>query len=205
VLDEADRRGVDRWLLGGDYGTPSPWPMETIARLRELPNATWIRGNGERWLREPPTDRPEVMESYALFAGSYPEELVESLYSLPPQAELDGILFVHGSPLSDVESFHTEARDEDERLLDGVRDKTVAFGHSHLQFRRDGPNGTHLVNPGSTGMPLDGDVRAAWATWEGDFEFHRTEYDVERSAVAFRALGGGFGEMVAGRLERGSD
>jgi hypothetical protein len=54
-------------------------------------------------------------------------------------------------------------------------------------------------------MPLDGDVRGAWATWDGDFELHRTEYDVERSAVAFRALGGGFGEMVAGRLERGSD
>ena len=62
VLDDADDARVDRWLLGGDYGTPSPWPEETLARLRELPNATWIRGNGERWLREPPLDRPEVTE-----------------------------------------------------------------------------------------------------------------------------------------------
>jgi predicted phosphodiesterase len=65
VLAEAEREGVDRWLLGGDYGTPSPWPLETLGRLRELGSTTWIRGNGERWLREPPTDRPEVMQDYA--------------------------------------------------------------------------------------------------------------------------------------------
>ena len=205
VLDDAAELGVDRWLLGGDYGTPSPWPEETIARLRELPNATWIRGNGERWLRDPPLDRPEVMESYKLFAGSYPEELVDWLYALPSQAELDGILFVHGSPLSDVESFHAEPQEDDERLLNGVRDRTVVFGHSHLQFQRPGPSGTHLLNPGSVGMPLDGDVRSAWATWDGDFEFRRTEYDVERAAAAYRTMGGGFGEMAAKRIERGSD
>jgi diadenosine tetraphosphatase ApaH/serine/threonine PP2A family protein phosphatase len=64
---------------------------------------------------------------------------------------------------------------------------------------------TDLVNPGSIGMPLDGDVRAAWATWNGDFTFRRTEYDVERAAAAYRALGGAFGEMAARRIERGSD
>ena len=54
VLAEADALGVDSWLLGGDYGIPSPWPLETLERLEALPNATWIRGNGERWTRELP-------------------------------------------------------------------------------------------------------------------------------------------------------
>ena len=205
VLEEADRLNIDRWLLGGDYGTPSPWPDETLARLRDLPNATWIRGNGERWLREPPLDRPEVMASYELFHGSYDEELVEWLYSLPAQAELDGILYVHGSPLSDVDSFPPEPSEDDERMLDGVRDRTIVFGHSHQQFRRPGPNGTALVNPGSAGMPLDGDVRAAWAMWDGDFEFRRTEYDVAKAAAAYRDLPGEFGQMAARRIEKGSD
>jgi predicted phosphodiesterase len=205
VLEEAEQLGVDRWLLGGDYGTPSPWPDETLARLKELPNATWIRGNGERWLREPPLDRPEVMETYDLFRGSLSEEVVAWLYGLPPQAELAGILYVHGSPLSDVESFAPEPEEGEERLLDGVRDRTIVFGHSHQQFRRPGPDGTHLVNPGSAGMPLDGDTRGAWATWDGDFEFRRTEYDLERAAAGYRSMGGEFGEMVARRIERGSD
>jgi predicted phosphodiesterase len=86
VLADAQRVGVDRWLLGGDYGTPSPWPLETLGRLRQLENATWIRGNGERWLREPPHDRPEVMATYDLFLGGLPEEEIEVLFALPPQA-----------------------------------------------------------------------------------------------------------------------
>jgi predicted phosphodiesterase len=90
-------------------------------------------------------------------------------------------------------------------MLAGVRDRVDVFGHSHRQFRRPGPDGTELLNPGSAGMPLDGDTRAAWATFDGDFAFRRTEYDVQRAADAYRALGGGFGEMVSRRLERGSD
>ena len=205
VLDEAGRLDIDRWLLGGDYGTPSPWPEETIARLKVLPNATWIRGNGERWLRERPADRPEVMEVYEMFAGAYDEALVGWLYGLPAEAELDGVLYVHGSPISDVDSFHPTRADDDERLLGGVRDRTVVFGHSHQQFRRPGPDGTQLLNPGSVGMPLDGDVRAAWATWDGDFEFRRTEYDVARAAAGYRSMGGDFAEFAATRIEKGSD
>jgi predicted phosphodiesterase len=91
-------------------------------------------------------------------------------------------------------------------MLGGVHDRTVVFGHSHQQFRRPGPDGTRLLNPGSVGMPLDGDRRAAWATLDdGEFAFHRTEYDVERAAHAYRHMGGDFGEFAAARIERGSD
>ena len=205
VLADAEAVDVDRWLLGGDYGTPSPHPLETLARLRELPDATWIRGNGERWLLEPPEDRPEVRETYGRFRDQISAEEVEWLFNLPPRAELDGILYVHGSPLADDDSFAAEPQEGEERLLAGVRERTVVFGHSHLQFRRPGPNGTDLVNPGSVGMPLDGDRRAAWATRDGDFAFRRVEYDVERAAAAYRAMGGGFGEFAARRIEQGSD
>ena len=207
VLADAGRQGVDRWLLGGDYGTPSPWPLETLARLRALENATWIRGNGERWLRDPPRDRPEVMQVYDLFTGGLPDDEVEWLYGLPPQVELDGVLYVHGSPLADDDSFAPEPREGEKRLLAGVHDRLVVFGHSHQQFQRPGPDGTELLNPGSAGMPLDGDVRAAWATrgGDGEFRFRRTEYDSQRAADAYRGMGGPFGEMASRRIERGSD
>jgi diadenosine tetraphosphatase ApaH/serine/threonine PP2A family protein phosphatase len=205
VLADADALGVDRWLLGGDYGAVSPYPVETLARLRELSNATWIRGNGERWLLEPPDDRPEVSEVYERFRGQLPDDEVQWLYALPPQAELDGVLYVHGSPLADDDSFAPVPQDDEERLLAGVHDRTIVFGHSHQQFRRPGPNGTDLVNPGSVGMPLDGDRRAAWATRNDDFVFRRSEYDVERAAAAYRAMGGDFGEFAARRIEKGSD
>ena len=92
-------------------------------------------------------------------------------------------------------------------LVGTVRDKTVVFGHSHLQFRRAGPNGTTLINPGSAGMPLDGDVRAAYALRHDDgvFEFRRVEYDIERAARAWDRMPGSFGQFAGRRLRRGSD
>jgi predicted phosphodiesterase len=208
VLREAAEAGAQRYLLGGDYVGPEPLGSATLARLRELEHATWIRGNGERWLTEPP-DIPEIAPAVKLMARELANE-IERLYDLPASAEIDGVLYVHGSPLSDVESFAPEPADDDERMLAGVRDRTIVFGHSHLQFRRPGPNGADLVNPGSVGMPLDEDVRAAWALRPdgGDFEFRRTEYDVARQAAAFRALGDEYGEMrefFARRIERGRD
>jgi predicted phosphodiesterase len=206
VLKDAEAVGADAYLLGGDFGSWSPWPRETVECLRELPNTTWIRGNGERWLREPPLDRPEVMAAFADHnSGLGTDE--GWLYSLQAQFELDGVLYVHGSPLSDVESFPPEPGEGDERMLNGVRDKSVVFGHSHQQFRRPGPNGTTLINPGSAGMPLDGDVRAAYAlrSDSGEFEFRRVEYDVERAAQGWEKVGGPFGSMAAQRVRRGSD
>ena len=115
------------------------------------------------------------------------------------------MLYVHGSPLSDVESFAPEPEDDDERLLAGVKEQQVVFGHSHVQFRRSGPDGTELVNPGSVGMPLDGDPRAAWAIRrdEGTLEFRRTEYDSSAAVAKMREHD--WGERVAQRLLQGRD
>jgi predicted phosphodiesterase len=206
VLKDADAEGADAYLLGGDFASWSPWPRETLDRLRGLPHTTWVRGNGERWLREPPLDRPEVLETLReTDPGVGTDE--GWLFSLQTQCELDGVLYVHGSPLSDVESFAAVPGEEDERMLAGVRDQTVVFGHSHLQFRRPGPNGTTLINPGSAGMPLDGDVRAAYALRhdDGEFEFRRVDYDVERAAQAWESVGGEFAAFAAQRIRRGSD
>jgi predicted phosphodiesterase len=207
VLAEAEREGIGRWLLGGDYGSVSPWPRETLERLRALPNATWIRGNGERWLFDPPDDPPEVKETYDRFRDAVSADDQRWLFELPARAELDGVLYVHGSPLADDESFDEHARGNDERLLAGVHETTVVFGHSHLQFERPGPNGTWLVNPGSVGSPRHGEPNAAWGVRraDGGFELRRTDYDTERAAAAFRALGGRFGEFSAHRIETGSD
>jgi predicted phosphodiesterase len=205
VLADAQSVGADRHLLGGDFGAWSPWPRETLERLRALPSATWIRGNGERWLREPPLDRPDVAQELAESDAGVGND-AGWLYSLQTQKELDGVLYVHGSPLSDVESFPAEPGDDDERMLNGVSNTTVVFGHSHLQFRRSGPNETTLINPGSAGMPLDGDARAAYAVRrdDGEFEFRRVEYDTERAARAWERLPG-WGPMAAERIRKGSD
>ena len=45
-----------------------------------------------------------------------------------------------------------------------------------------------LVNPGSVGLPFDGDSRAAYALIadDGELELRRVEYDHEHSAATIR-------------------
>jgi diadenosine tetraphosphatase ApaH/serine/threonine PP2A family protein phosphatase len=55
-------------------------------------------------------------------------------------------------------------------------------------------------------MPLDGDPRAAYALRhdDGEFEFRRVGYDIERAASAWDELPG-WGKMAAQRIRKGSD
>ena len=210
VLAEAEHEGIDEWLVGGDYCAFGPWPVETLARLRKLENATWLRGNGERWLVDPPLDLPAEQSKFVFAAlASTIAQLaagdVDALVGLPTLEERGDAFYCHGSPLSDVESFPTEPEDGDLRLLAGVKERQVVFGHSHLQFRRAGPNETDLVNPGSVGMPLDGDTRAAWAIRldDGQLEFRRTPYELAPAVERMREYD--WGELVAQRLLNGRD
>jgi len=126
------------------------------------------------------SSRPFVTVALDAARGSLGPELSARLYELPERAELDGILVVHGSPISDIETFAPDPQPGEERMLGGETKRTILFGHSHQQFRRAGPDGTALVNPGSVGMPLDRDPRAAWALFEqGELRFRRAEYDVD--------------------------
>jgi diadenosine tetraphosphatase ApaH/serine/threonine PP2A family protein phosphatase len=191
---------ADRFLLGGDYTCFGAWPRETVARLREL-DAEWIRGNVDRWMvddsdvLEPA--RPLVERSRELLG----EELARELAALPETTTRDGTLYCHASPLSDMDSFLPEPDERDAERLMGVEASRVVFGHTHLQFTRAGPGGIELVNPGSVGMPLDGDRRAAYAIVAGDgaVELRRVEYDWQGAARAVRER---VGDLPAKRIEQ---
>ena len=100
-----------------------------------------------------------------------------------------------------MESFAPEPADEDAELLLGVAAERVVFGHTHIQFERQGPQGVHLVNPGSVGTPWDGDRRAAYALRhdDGRVELRRVEYDWQAAATAVRER---IGELFAQRIEQ---
>jgi len=178
--------------------------------MRELARATWPCRNGERWLAHPPLDLPAEQSRFVFAAiaaanAALPSSDVDELISLSAIAERDDAFYCHGSPLSDVDSFAREPEDGEERLLAGEAGRTILFGHSHVQFRRPGPDETFLINPGSVGMPLDGDTRAAWALYEdGELELRRTEYDVERAAAQMRTHGE-WAEPIVYRIEHGAD
>jgi diadenosine tetraphosphatase ApaH/serine/threonine PP2A family protein phosphatase len=206
VLADAAEQGATRYVLGGDYALFGGWPAETVERLRSLERATWIRGNGERWTADPDAapDNEVVPGAVAAARAALGEEVVRDLASLPFEAELDdGALAVHGSPVSDVRSFLPSPGDDDDELLQGVEAWRLIFGHTHLPFmRKAGP--VELLNPGSVGMPFDGDPRAAYALIgsDGRIERRRVEYDHTASADRVRSFGSRWAEVVGDRIER---
>jgi diadenosine tetraphosphatase ApaH/serine/threonine PP2A family protein phosphatase len=209
VLGDAGRQGADRHLLGGDYALFGPWPLETLEVLDGLAGAIWLRGNGERWGAHPDQARPDdtVQGAIAAVRVALGEATVARLAALPEQAVIGGTRVCHASPISDVRSFGPEPGEEDEELTGGTLERRLLFGHTHLPFRRAGPRGIELCNPGSVGMPFDGDPRAAYALVhpDGSIEHRRVEYDHSATAAAVRARWpGGWSEVVATRIERAS-
>ena len=202
VLADAGTAGAERYLLGGDYALFGAWPREVVERLREL-DADWIRGNVDRWTASP-EDAPEhVRDAVAACRRLMGDELATELGALPETHSSGGTLYCHASPVSDMRSFMPEPADEDAELLLGVQAERVVFGHTHLPFRRHSAGGIELVNPGSVGLPFDGDHRAAYALVrdDGEVEHRRAAYDHEASARAVRERLGEAGEAPARRLE----
>lgn len=207
VLADARNQDTARFLLGGDYALFGAWPAETLGRLREL-DARWLRGNGERWTARP-EDAPDndvVQGAIAVSREVLGIATVEELSVMPETLSEDGVRFVHASPISDVRSFLPEPAEDEGELLAGVEEDRLVFGHTHLPFaRRSAAGGVELINPGSVGMPFDGDPRAAYALIhdDGTVEHRRVAYDHAASARAVREhFDGTWTETVAGRIER---
>ncbi|MEA2128179.1 MAG: hypothetical protein QOJ85_1070 [Solirubrobacteraceae bacterium] len=190
VLADAHEQGADSYLVGGDVALFGPWPEATVERLRELAPATWIRGNGERWTADPQAAPEPVRGATAAARAALGDTLVGELAALPESAAVDADTRAwHGSPVSDVRSFTPEPGEDEAELLAGVSERRLVFGHTHLPFRRMSAVGeVELVNPGSVGMPFDGDHRAAYALLaeDGSIAHRRIAYDHASVPAALR-------------------
>ena len=205
AIEDATAAGATRYVLGGDYALFGPRPAETVELLKAL-GAEWIRGNGERWTGDPGAAAGDELVQAAIRAcrEQLGEELVAELAALPESRVEGDMRFVHGSPVSDERSFLPEPADDETELLAGVTEDRLVFGHTHLQFRRRAEGGIELVNPGSVGMPFDGDPRAGYALVgdDGEVELRRVAYDHARSAAEVREVFPEFGETIARRIEQ---
>jgi predicted phosphodiesterase len=169
----------DLVLVGGD-AIPGPFATATLDRLAQLPTR-WIRGNGEREVAEAiDGPQPAADDVPAVTAGITLEEIgaerARPLADLELTAEIDGVLYCHASPRSDME-FLTRLS-PDERYAEALGDaRLVVAGHTHQQHDRT-VGDTRYVNAGSVGLPYEGDGAARWL-WVADGvpELRATEYD----------------------------
>jgi putative phosphoesterase len=113
------------------------------------------------------------------------------LVDLPTSAmvTLNGTRFflVHGTPRDPLDEFAPPDVDFWKRRLDGIEADFVCVGHTHVQYILQVGN-TTVINPGSVGLPRDGDPRAAYAviTANGPV-LKRVEYPVDETIAAVEA------------------
>jgi predicted phosphodiesterase len=195
VLAELERERPDAIVFGGDI-IAGPMPRQTLERVLGLgAQAHLIRGNADRIVLE---FRRGMREGGMGFADAWvgeqlSDEQAELLDELPLTVtiDVDGLgrtCFCHATPRSDEEIF-TE-RDSDDivaGMLEGVTEKTVVCGHTHIQVERQ-VGARRVVNAGAVGVAYGG-LGAHWALLGPDIELRQTDYDRAGAARLIREAG----------------
>jgi hypothetical protein len=220
VLADLARRGpFDHVVVAGDLVWAGPWPAEVVDRVQSLKCAV-VQGNTDAFFSRKPDETPpgkgekRFAEHLEWMLGQLGPRRAEYLASLPfahrirpPGAE--ELLVVHANPI-DLDRpilTNSDMAELDELLCpDGAEPDwaALAFGHVHIPFMRIWRERL-LIDVASAGLPMDGDLRAAYAilTWDGSAwrgEHHRVFYNLP--VVARQMTTGGMprGRHFAERL-----
>jgi putative phosphoesterase len=177
VLTSIEQAGVDQLVCLGDVAELGPAPAECVDRLRSLaPAPIVIRGNTDRELAER-RDRAGTDWSVQALGA----DRLSWLRSLPTSHHVEAVdaLFVHASPRSDTERLGAFTDpDQLAALLASLPARRLLHGHTHQQYLLT-RNGRVIANPGSVGLPFDGDPHAAWAlVTRNAITLQRTAYPV---------------------------
>ena len=97
-------------------------------------------------------------------------------------------LLVHATPRDPLDEYLLKDPEVWARRLQNVEADIVCVGHSHMQFNLM-VEGTVVLNPGSVGLPRDGDPRAAYAIIDDNrIELKRVAYPVERTIARVESM-----------------
>lgn len=198
ALDALAGERFDACLCVGDLVEYGPHPAECIEWVRGHATAT-VRGNHDHGAaQDVPVSgvvgfRYLTMVTRRATIDTLSPADRRFLADLPTtrMVTLGGkrFLLVHASPRDPLEEYVPADPKEWAERLANVKADFVLVGHTHQQFEFRLPHVT-VVNPGSVGLPRDGDPRARYAVIDdGRVELKAAEYDVEATVAAVMASG----------------
>lgn len=227
LADIAARPGVQATYHLGDLVGYSPWPNETVARLRAA-GIAGVAGNYDTTVAshakhcgcrsEDAKQEALAHQSFAwtldhtsaetkAFLGGLPFRL--DLRPLGGHANGPTVTLLHGNHVLNTVYVTADRTDDFLRKMgSAVGSKAgdvVAFGHTHKPWHRT-VDGVHFVNTGSVGRPKDLDWRAGYVLLDITADtvsvtFVRVTYDVE--AAARGVMDAGLPEEFAAFLRSG--
>jgi putative phosphoesterase len=194
---EAINQAFDVCLCLGDLVDYGPDPAACVRWAMD--HATYaIRGNHDHGVAQGIPVRGETGFKYltgvtrpSMWEALGPQER-RYLLQLPVTRRftLAGkrFLLVHATPRDPLDEYLLKDPSTWAKRLQNVDADVVCVGHTHMQFKLE-VNGVMVLNPGSVGLPRDGDPRAGFAVIEDDtIELRRVAYPVERTIARVEAM-----------------
>ena len=174
VLADVEGSGIDRGVLTGDLVMRGDDPEGCVAEVRRL---GWpcVMGNTDRKVVEGPDADPghpkaDRVGSRAWTVNRLSDESLRFLGELPMVARVPigvaTVAVMHGSPTDPNGTIDAGTpKRRLARLADELEADCIVTGHTHEPLvRRAG--GVLVVNPGSVGEALRGELRPSWAWLE---------------------------------------
>ncbi len=204
AVADAKARGAGRIICAGDMTGYGPFPDDVclFLRKRRIPSITGnydlkvidVKKRGVSAAAGMKSSKRKILlwtvkhlgRQAFLFLSALPDHLDMQL----PGGKL--LSLVHGSPLSPDAAIYPSITDQARAAkLGKTRPDVLVCGHTHIPFVRR-VSGILVVNCGSTGHPIDGDPRPAYALVRAERgavprgRIVRFDYDRDRTIAMLR-------------------
>lgn len=189
VLNDFDKKQVERIMVLGDIFGYYPWAYETYQLLKPyLGTGQFIKGNHDQLLFDtvPPDPQPSYWEAAKQNEIELKERSPEVLnwlgkLAFKSQFELNGrkISMAHGTPANPIEGRYYPDNTEVSDWFPAANEIQL-LGHTHYPLLKQTADGGIIFNPGSVGQARDGNPMPAWGILNAQdmsFSFERTNYD----------------------------
>lgn len=177
VLEELERQNVTAIFCLGDVAGYYCQINECCEALRTrsiptlLGNHDWYLASGEGCPRSNSANTCLDYQRQVITLDN-----LNWLKSLPENLVAYSINMVHGGWQNFLDEYITPSAS----YFAAREEPFFVSGHIHVPFVRSYP-GKHYCNPGSVGQPRDGDPRASFALFNGEFFIlHRVKYNIEQ-------------------------
>lgn len=203
VLEDIEKKQVDRIAVLGDIAYRGPEPKKALDRVRNL-EADRLKGNADEWMvrgvrpGEVPEPALEMMNKEREWCVAQCEqEDLDFLQGLPSEQHVSltdslDAYACHATPESLFDVVLPEASDATLETTFMQKPASLYFyAHIHLPYIRY-INGKCLVNLGSVGLPFDGLPQASYVIVEAQDDryrvtIERVPYDVEAVIEQYKA------------------
>jgi predicted phosphodiesterase len=219
VLQHARLQGARAiWCLGDLVGY-GPFPEEVVQQVRgEYILSTngksdrkvlRFKRRGDKWRRTKSVEEYVALEwTFKQLSKASRRYLRFLSREIRLTQQSKRVLLSHGTPDIAKQPFTPDTPEEElGQLALAAHADLIGVAHAPQAFARH-VEGVWFVNPGSVGLPADGDPRASYALLEFgpqsiNVQHHRVDYDVDRVLAALRhhELPTAFGRMFSEGLD----